>query len=485
MKRAAIFWSKSSSVVRPIADNGFPASAVPLERPRSMIPLRPRDEAIFLLHTAAEVEHSLLIQYLYAAYSMGDVSKRADVPAALKPIYTGWQAKIRRIAIEEMAHLLTVQNVLLSIGGPLNFEREDYPFRSDFYPFPFSLRPLGKDVLARFIAAEMPEFSKVSAAEQHEVLGIVRRATVANEDMAINRVGPLYDQIIDLIEQLDPARDFVFSTAATFQGQPSEWGATPNQTTGRIIWLINSQADAVDSLRAVQQQGEAPANSNSADSHFHRFLDIYRDDQFPETNPRYGPVGANFPALPVAVNPNTLPRRMRSRAAERGRITDRCTRLWAHLLNLRYRMLLYSLEHHLRLPYVAPDSSGVTPPNCRTRVLGWTFTMMKLRIPRLAKVLAAKSRKHPNVYIRGRAATAGAPFELPYSLIVAQGAVEPWLAHRDMAHASRDIIERLRDCASDPNEISLLDDLSLDDDEIATVANSQIQIADGECQPRP
>ena len=30
-----------------------------------------RDYAIFLLHVAAEIEHSLMVQYLFAAYSLG------------------------------------------------------------------------------------------------------------------------------------------------------------------------------------------------------------------------------------------------------------------------------------------------------------------------------------------------------------------------------------------------------------------------------
>lgn len=33
-------------------------------------PLAPRDEAVFLLTAAAEIEHALMVQYLYAAYSV-------------------------------------------------------------------------------------------------------------------------------------------------------------------------------------------------------------------------------------------------------------------------------------------------------------------------------------------------------------------------------------------------------------------------------
>jgi hypothetical protein len=33
--------------------------------------IAPRDRAIYLLHIGAEVEHALMAQYLYAAYSLG------------------------------------------------------------------------------------------------------------------------------------------------------------------------------------------------------------------------------------------------------------------------------------------------------------------------------------------------------------------------------------------------------------------------------
>ena len=38
------------------------------ELARQTPPMSDRDEVIFLLHTAAEIEHSLLAEYLYAAY---------------------------------------------------------------------------------------------------------------------------------------------------------------------------------------------------------------------------------------------------------------------------------------------------------------------------------------------------------------------------------------------------------------------------------
>src|SRR5262245_33403904 len=100
-------------------------------------PLGQHDELVLLLHGAAEIEHALLVQYLYAAYSLetDQTQLRGDVPDDAVNLIRMWRDSILTIAVQEMAHLLTVQNLLHFVGGPLNFEREDMPFKSDLYPF--------------------------------------------------------------------------------------------------------------------------------------------------------------------------------------------------------------------------------------------------------------------------------------------------------------------------------------------------------------
>jgi Ferritin-like len=87
-------------------------AAGPIRDPR----LAPRDEAVLLL-TAAEIEHALMVQYLYAAYLVR--APRETTPTELDRI----QDLLFQIAREEMGHLATVQNLLHLIGGPLNFNR--------------------------------------------------------------------------------------------------------------------------------------------------------------------------------------------------------------------------------------------------------------------------------------------------------------------------------------------------------------------------
>src|SRR5882724_13325243 len=111
-----------------------------------------KDHLVMLLHIGAEIEHSLMVQYLYAAYSLGGT----QVPPDRREMVKRWQDDILAVAKEEMGHLLTVQNILTLIGQPINLGRMDLPWDIPFYPFPFQLEPLSLDSVACYVFAEMP-----------------------------------------------------------------------------------------------------------------------------------------------------------------------------------------------------------------------------------------------------------------------------------------------------------------------------------------
>ena len=89
----------------------------------------------------------------------------------------------------------------------------------------------------------------------------------------------------------------------------------------------------------------------------------------------------------------------------------------------------------------------------------------------------------PNILIGNRPATAGAPFELPYSLAVPVGVVEPWMMHRDLARISDDVIAEIRNCTTDEDELAFLDELVSDDLGISTVSKRQILDPTKNCGP--
>lgn len=378
--------------------------------------LSPRDEAIFLLHSAAEVEHSLMVQYLYAAWSL---------PEEGPPRVARWRRDILQIAREEMAHFAAVQNLLRFVGGPLNFDREDFPFRSEFYPFPFRLEPLSLQSLARYIAAEMPARSDVDPRLLAKVLEL---AAEGNEGKPVNRVGALYNRLIDLIRTL-PDDAFRAATAGSIQAPPVRWRAD----VGRgplFLRRVATRNEALSLLTDVARQGEG--EEDMPDSHFLAFVEIF--DAFPKDK---------SPALDVAIHPNLRGGDAGDGALAAGRITHPRTQQWARVFNHHYRMLLSWLQHALLTPVEDAPSQGLS-------LRAFAEMLALSDVGRLLTTLPCSEDGSP-----GRA---GAPFELPYSMTLPDLPDERWAYHRELLGTARTQLEELGPGAS-PAEQALLREL--------------------------
>jgi len=378
---------------------------------------------VFLLHTASEIEHVLLVQYLYGAYSLESTNFRGpQVPANAGQLTASWRNTIVKIAREEMAHLLTEQNLLRFIDGPLNIERQDLPFRSDLYPFVFALEPLSRDSLAKYVAAEMPADPEIPAAELDEILA---RATGSPGGMPVNRVGIVFDTLVDIFS--DPAKlpdsDLRPQTATNVQSSEADWlGFFPDM----IVRKVTTREEAVAALRAIGEQGEGSDPGPTPETaHFDEFLEIYR--AFPETE---DPAQQTwFPARPVPVNPNTLPEPAPDPATEEGRITEPVSRLWAQLHNVRYHMLLAEISHALLLsgPY---DATPALPRgHLRDRAINH---MRELRD--VGQLLTTKPLKQASS--SSAPPVAGPPFELPTTLVLPDGERGRWRLHKALLDSS-------------------------------------------------
>jgi ferritin-like protein len=367
-----------------------------------------------------------MVQYLYAAYSLDPESASLE---ERKKVRT-WQHQILEIAREEMGHLVTVQNLLRLVGGPLNFGRQDYPFQSDFYPFPFELEPLSIASLAKYIVAEMPEKPSIPEIEEIKIL-----ATKGNAGRAVNRVGKLYEAIIDLFGKLDDA-DFQAGSVA-YQADFDTWGRdyarAPRGTSESpkrgvaelIVRPVHSRTTALAALRAVAEQGEGNQANESEFSHFQRFVDIFRHF-------KSGSVGF---VRDVARNPVTMGVTLEPDDEPVAPITNEKSLLWAQLFNTRYRLLLSLLAHALHAE--SPITSSGTP-SPRGRLIAGAFgEMYQLR------ALAGIIVRQP-IDDSGSGLLCGPPFELPYSLAVSDLPSGRWKAHRDILIGSDLIIEQLR-----------------------------------------
>jgi hypothetical protein len=88
------------------------------------------DHLTLLLHAAAGVEHELMVQYLYAAYSLGG----DQIPTEQRDLVQLWRRNFLAIAKEEMGHFLTVQNILTLLGAPTLWGRGNYPWDNKYFP---------------------------------------------------------------------------------------------------------------------------------------------------------------------------------------------------------------------------------------------------------------------------------------------------------------------------------------------------------------
>ncbi|NET44492.1 MAG: hypothetical protein F6K15_22580 [Okeania sp. SIO2B3] len=411
-----------------------------------------------------------MVQYLYAAYSVRDDQENNETKGRVKSLYQ----RLAQLAREEMGHLMTVQNLLHLIGAPLNFEREHSPFESELYPFRFKLEPLSKDSLAKYITAERPaEQGDIPSEIWKKLQKIANIAQRANDGRPIQHVGAIYERLLELFGNEDEIKDQDFLTdRIDLQATWDDWGydeglGTDDETESRRVYVDAFEGshpdtlrqEAVKALKIIAEQGEG--YGSTVDSHFERFFQLYQD--FCKLK------GEGVECVwPVATNPSTVPPRpvpydgleesIRAAFEERGYIANPRARNWGHLFNLRYRLLLAFLIHFLRTTgrrYISsgPDKGDRTP---RGFLLLWAFDEM-----RHLKKIAQKMVRLP-LKSDYNGVTAGPPFQLPYTLDLADNERDRWRVHLDVVQASLCLVEKMLQDGSD-KEDPFLEDLQKSD----------------------
>ena len=242
----------------------------------------PRERAAYLLRIAAAVEHSIMVQYLFAAWSLGGPHLKDPKQIALA---REWQTTILDVAREEMGHLATVENMLTLIGGVPSFARGDYPAVSNLYPFAFALEPLTKRSLARYIMAEMPSEALLKEHGLSDRIGkIAGLLRVRKNERQAHRVGILYDEIVNLFTA-PPVSSVAGSKAGSYiasadiqagslnyQVRPGEWKLRYDDL---LIRTASNREQAIQALQNISDQGEGTGLTPLNQSHFGRFLQIY------------------------------------------------------------------------------------------------------------------------------------------------------------------------------------------------------------------
>ena len=117
-----------------------------------------RKELTYLLSQGAELEHGVMCQYLYAAFSLRSAPGPGLSEEQLQAVER-WRRLLLEIAGEEMLHWAMVQNLLAAVGSAPYVSRPHLPHQAKGYPAGIQLRllPFGEEALQHFVFLERPE----------------------------------------------------------------------------------------------------------------------------------------------------------------------------------------------------------------------------------------------------------------------------------------------------------------------------------------
>src|SRR6476659_5765859 len=182
--------------------------------------LEHREALIYTLGKAAELEHLIMLQYLFAAFSLKQHVREGLSEEALLTVQR-WRKTLLSIGEQEMLHLALVQNLLTAVGAAPRLTRPNFPMPAYSYPagVRIELLPFGEAALRHFAFLERPEGMHVDDAEGFEAIEQAVALPHDEEDEIVphlqefDTIGQLYRSIQagleHLADRLGPERLFI------------------------------------------------------------------------------------------------------------------------------------------------------------------------------------------------------------------------------------------------------------------------------------
>lgn len=305
--------------------------SAPAESP---IVIESREELIAILCEASELEHMIMCQYLFAAFSLKRSVAEGLSEEQLAAV-TRWNSVVLEVAAQEMLHWALVSNLLESIGAAPHFSRPNFPQQAKYYPpgISMALLPFGEHALEHFIFLERPEGMEGEDAPEFATVGPadinVAGAQLVPVVEDYTTVGQLYHGIENGIKRLVAK----YGEERVFIGQPKQQ-ATGDDFRWPDLIAITDLASAVAAIEVIVEQGEG-ARGSWENSHYGKFVGIMQEykalrAQYPDFEPARPVVAARVrPAMDVSAD---LPL-----------ITEPLPQRVADLFNACYEALLQTL----------------------------------------------------------------------------------------------------------------------------------------------
>ena len=308
-----------------------------------------RDALIYMLSEAAELEHAIMCQYLFAGFSLKTSIDEGVDERQLRHIQ-GWKRQVLSVAAEEMLHLALVNNLLASIGAAPRVGRPNLPQAGRYYPpgVQLALVPFSERALRHFLFLERPEGINLSDAEGFEALEeaepLMDPAEIVPRPQHFSTVGDLYRSIAA-----------GFTNLANRHGEqwlfigPEYAQATANDFGWTDLIAITDLPSALQAINTIVEQGEG-TGAKWQQAHYGRFLEILgeyltlrrEDSSFEPARP----VVAACVRQPVDAPPQLL-------------VTDPVTARVLDVFNVSYEVLLYALGRFFGHGHETPEQLKV------------------------------------------------------------------------------------------------------------------------------
>jgi nitrite reductase/ring-hydroxylating ferredoxin subunit len=292
-----------------------------------------RDALIYMLSEAAELEHGIMCQYLFAAFSLKTSTEEGVDERQLRAI-DKWKQIVVGVATEEMLHLALANNLLSAIGAAPRVGRPNLPQAGRYYPpgVQLALVPFGERALRHFLYLERPEGINLQDAEGFEALReaepLMSERSIVPRPQHFATVGELYRAIED-----------GFTNLVDYHGE--RWlfiGPRRAQATAESFWWpelipVTNLESAQKAIATIVEQGEG-ARGHWRDAHYGRFLEVLGDYlTLRRAQPTFEPTRPVLAACvraPVDAEPGPL-------------VSDPLTARVLDAFNVAYEVLLYAL----------------------------------------------------------------------------------------------------------------------------------------------
>jgi Ferritin-like len=268
-----------------------PTTAPPL------LPVESREQLVYLLTQACELEQGVLCEYLFALYSLKQDPQDGLSIQQLAQV-ARWGRTLSEVAVQEMLHLTLATNLLTAVGAVPHLHRPNFPIRCQWYPpdVRLALVPFGEAALRHFMYLERPDSIDLRDAEAFAAICECRPltatpATLMAGPQTYHTVGHLYRSIergfAGLVERHGEADVFIGPPRVQASREVFGWPE---------LVPVTDLASARAAIELIVEQGEG-AGGDWREAHFGHFSTIL--DEFlaaTRADPDFSPARPARPA---------------------------------------------------------------------------------------------------------------------------------------------------------------------------------------------